>query len=84
MIQRNDFIIFVKDVTPQISCIKVLLRSVFKVSTYLAKLETKKKIGVSLHVIEQWRYEVDLFALKSDFCIICFIHIYIMLCLRWQ
>ena len=28
---------------------------------------------------EQWRYEVDLFALKSDFCIICFIHIYIML-----
>ena len=31
-------------------------------------LKTKKKLGVSVHLIEQWCNEVDLFALKSDFC----------------
>ena len=32
-------------VTPQICCINVLLGNIFKVSTYIPKLKTKKKIG---------------------------------------
>ena len=34
-------------------------------------LKLKRKLGVSLHPIEQWCNEFDLFALKSDFCVIC-------------
>ena len=49
-------------VTPQICCVRLLLRSVFYVSTYKAKL----KKPVSVHLCKQWRYEADLFALKSD------------------
>ena len=36
---------FLRQVTPQISCIRDLLRSIFQVSTYKAKLKTKQKIG---------------------------------------
>ena len=57
-------------VTPQICCIEVLLRSIFRVSIYITQLKTKKKIRVSEHVSEQCRYEVDIFALESDFCVI--------------
>ena len=42
-------------------------------------LKPKGKLGVSVHLSEQWCYEVYLFALTSDFCIICFLLIYIIL-----
>ena len=42
-------------------------------------LKQKTKQGVSVHLSEQQRYKDYLFALNSDFCIICFIHINIML-----
>ena len=29
------------------------------ISTYIAKLKTQKKMGVSVYLIEQWWYEVD-------------------------
>ena len=32
-----------------------------------------------MHLTKQWRYDVDLFALESDFCIICLILIYLIL-----
>ena len=44
-------------------CLEVFFR-------YLLKLKFKKKIGFSVHFIEQWHFEVGLFALKSDFCVI--------------
>ena len=47
-----------------------MLRRIFQVSAYIAKLKTKRKLVVSVHLIEQWCNEVDLFALKSDFCVI--------------
>ena len=43
------------------------------------KLKSKLWANVRLRSCKQWRYEVDLFALKSDFCVICFILIYILL-----
>ena len=36
-------------------------------------------MGVSVYLIEQWRHEVDDFATKSDFCLICLILTYILL-----
>ena len=42
-------------------------------------LKPKGKLGVSVHVIEQRCYKVDLFALKSDICVTCLILIYILL-----
>ena len=33
--------------------------------TYMAKLKTKRKLRVSVHLREYWRYKVDLLALKS-------------------
>ena len=41
-------------------------------------LKQKRKLGVSVHFNEQCN-EVDLFALKSDFCLICLILIHILL-----
>ena len=32
-----------------------------------------------MNLIEQWHYEVDPFALKSEFCVICVLLIYILL-----
>ena len=32
-----------------------------------------------MHLNEPWCYEVDLIALKSDFCVICLILIYFLL-----
>ena len=58
--------------------IKVLLRSIFLVSTYIASLKSQRKLGVSVHLIEQSCCEVDLFAFKSGFCVICLILIYIL------
>ena len=42
-------------------------------------LKPIRKLGVRVHRSDQWRYQVDLFALKCDFCVICFILIYILL-----
>ena len=50
-------------VIPKICCIEVFFR-------YLLKLKFKKKIGFSVHFVEQWHFEAGLFALKSDFCVI--------------
>ena len=62
------------------SLLKFAVCTIFLVSTYKAKLKVKKeKLGVSVHLSEQWRYEFDLFALKSYFCKICFILLYISL-----
>ena len=34
------------------------------------RLKPKRKLVVCVHLIEQWCYEVDPFAYKSEFCVI--------------
>ena len=62
-------------VTPQISCIKFFLELFLGI--YLNSKAKIKKMGVSVQLTGQWRYEVYVFALKSDFCVIYFILIFI-------
>ena len=58
---------FLRQVNPQISCIKDLLRSIFRYLLIKQSLKPKRKFWVILHHIEQWCNEVDLFALKLTF-----------------
>ena len=45
------------------------------ISAYKAKLENKKReLGVHVSLTEQWGYDVDLFALEFDFCVICLLN----------
>ena len=58
--------------------IKVLLNCIIRYLLTLQSLIPNRKLGASVHLIEQWCYDVDLFAPKSDFCVICLILIYIL------
>ena len=58
--------------------IKVLLNCIIRYLLTLQSLIPNRKLGASVHLIEQWCYDIDLFAPKSDFCVICLILIYIL------
>ena len=49
------------------------------ISSYISKLKIIRKLGVSVQLIKQRCFQVDLFALKSDFYAICLILIYILI-----
>ena len=60
--------------TPTICYVKVSLGSI-EFCRSIAKLENKKReLGVHVSLTEQWGYEVDRFALKFDFCVICLLN----------
>ena len=65
--------VILKKVTPQICCMKDLLRSSLHTLTQ-ERIKPKRKLRVSVHLTEQWHYAVDLFALTADFCVSCLIH----------
>ena len=58
--------------------IKVLLNCIIRYLLTLQSWIPNRKLGASVHLIEQWSYDIDLFAPKSDFGVICLILIYIL------